>query len=173
MAVYFFEDFTRKIIILNYLGISCLIQNLRYTNRNHCPSHEMWSYERDGRWWGWSFVRGSTVLWISMLRIVTVVWKISFHSIVVPIGPVLNFSCYHGSETCFWSNLGFFCSHIYKKNNLKHASLKMSTACSSWKFLNTGVVCELYLAFDMNLTAFLQCLYAWAYIETPCCYSII
>ena len=21
-----------------------------YTNRNHCPSHEMWSYERDGRW---------------------------------------------------------------------------------------------------------------------------
>ena len=20
-----------------------------YTNRNHCPSHEMWSYERDGR----------------------------------------------------------------------------------------------------------------------------
>ena len=33
-----------------------------YTNRNHCPSHEMWSYERDGRWWGWSFVRGSTVL---------------------------------------------------------------------------------------------------------------
>ena len=33
-----------------------------YTNRNHCPSHDMWSYERDGRWWGWSFVRGSTVL---------------------------------------------------------------------------------------------------------------
>ena len=33
-----------------------------YTNRNHCPSHEMWSYERDGRWWGWSFVRGSTVM---------------------------------------------------------------------------------------------------------------
>ena len=33
-----------------------------YTNRNHCLSHEMWSYERDGRWWGWSFVRGSTVL---------------------------------------------------------------------------------------------------------------
>ena len=24
-------------------------------------SHKMWSYERDGRWWGWSFVRGSTV----------------------------------------------------------------------------------------------------------------
>ena len=21
-----------------------------YTNRNHCPSQEMWSYERDGRW---------------------------------------------------------------------------------------------------------------------------
>ena len=20
-----------------------------YTNRNHCPPHEMWSYERDGR----------------------------------------------------------------------------------------------------------------------------
>ena len=32
-----------------------------YTNRKHCPSHEMWSYERDGRWRGWSFVRGSTV----------------------------------------------------------------------------------------------------------------
>ena len=32
-----------------------------YTNRNHCPSHKMWSYERDGRWRGWSFVRGSTV----------------------------------------------------------------------------------------------------------------
>ena len=36
-----------------------------YTNRNHCPSHEMWSYERDGRMRGmvigeggrgWSFV---------------------------------------------------------------------------------------------------------------------
>ena len=35
-----------------------------YTNRNHCPSHEMWSYERDGRWCGWSFVRGSTVVLI-------------------------------------------------------------------------------------------------------------
>ena len=32
-----------------------------YTNRNHSPAHEMWSYERDGRWRGWSFVRGSTV----------------------------------------------------------------------------------------------------------------
>ena len=32
-----------------------------YTNRNHCPSREMWSYERDGRWLGWSFARGSTV----------------------------------------------------------------------------------------------------------------
>ena len=31
-------------------------------NRNHCPSQEMWSYERDGRWWGWSFARGSTVM---------------------------------------------------------------------------------------------------------------
>ena len=31
------------------------------TNRKHCPSHEIWSYKRDGRWWGWSFVRGSTV----------------------------------------------------------------------------------------------------------------
>ena len=27
-----------------------------------CPSHEIWSYKRDGRWRGWSFVRGSTVL---------------------------------------------------------------------------------------------------------------
>ena len=33
-----------------------------YTNRKHCPSHEMWPYERDGRWRGWSFDRGSTVL---------------------------------------------------------------------------------------------------------------
>ena len=32
-----------------------------YTNRMHSPSHEMWSYERDGRWWEWSFVSGSTV----------------------------------------------------------------------------------------------------------------
>ena len=32
-----------------------------YTHRMPCPSHEMWSYERDGRWLGWSFVRGSTV----------------------------------------------------------------------------------------------------------------
>ena len=31
-----------------------------YTNRKHCPSHEMWLYERDGRWRGWSFDRGST-----------------------------------------------------------------------------------------------------------------
>ena len=33
-----------------------------HTNRTHCPSHEIWSYKRDGRWWGWSFDRGSTVL---------------------------------------------------------------------------------------------------------------
>ena len=31
------------------------------TNRKHCPSHEIWSYKRDGRWRGWSFDRGSTV----------------------------------------------------------------------------------------------------------------
>ena len=34
---------------------------------------------------------------------------------------------------------------------IENASLKMSTACNSWRFLNTGVVCELYLAFDMYL----------------------
>ena len=33
------------------------------TNRKHCPSHKMWSYKRDGRWWGWSFDRGSTVVY--------------------------------------------------------------------------------------------------------------
>ena len=32
------------------------------TNRKHCPSHEIWSYKRDGRWWEWSFDRGSTVM---------------------------------------------------------------------------------------------------------------
>ena len=38
----------------------------------------MWSYERDGRWWGWSFVRGSTVttnsnfLWMVTL----ILWNI-------------------------------------------------------------------------------------------------
>ena len=32
------------------------------TNRKHCPSHEIWSYKRGGRWWGWSFDRGSTVM---------------------------------------------------------------------------------------------------------------
>ena len=31
------------------------------TNRKHCPSHGIWSYKRDGRWWGWSFYRHSTV----------------------------------------------------------------------------------------------------------------
>ena len=31
------------------------------TNRKQCPSHKTWSYKRDGRWWGWSFDRGSTV----------------------------------------------------------------------------------------------------------------
>ena len=31
------------------------------TNRKHCPSHEIWSYKRGGRWWGWSLDRGSTV----------------------------------------------------------------------------------------------------------------
>ena len=31
------------------------------TNRKHCPSHEIRSYKRDGRWRGWSFDRGSTV----------------------------------------------------------------------------------------------------------------
>ena len=32
------------------------------TYRKHCPLHKIWSYKRDGRWWGWSFDRGSTVL---------------------------------------------------------------------------------------------------------------
>ena len=32
------------------------------TNRKHCPSHKIWSYKTDGRWKGWSFDRGSTVL---------------------------------------------------------------------------------------------------------------
>ena len=32
------------------------------TNRKHCLSHEIWSYKGDGRWWGCSFDRGSTVL---------------------------------------------------------------------------------------------------------------
>ena len=32
-----------------------------HTNRNHCPPHKIWSYNGDGRWWGWSFDRGSTV----------------------------------------------------------------------------------------------------------------
>ena len=31
------------------------------TNRKHCPSHEIWSYKREGRWWGWSFDRDPTV----------------------------------------------------------------------------------------------------------------
>ena len=31
------------------------------TNRKHCPSHKIWSYKRNGRWWVWSFDRGSTV----------------------------------------------------------------------------------------------------------------
>ena len=31
----------------------------------------MWSYDRDGRWWGWSFVRGSTVLVFSIIFLVT------------------------------------------------------------------------------------------------------
>ena len=30
----------------------------------------------------------------------------------------------------------------------------LTFACSSWRFLNIGVVCELYLALDMNLIAF-------------------
>ena len=31
------------------------------TNRKQCLSHKIWSYKRDGHWWGWSFDRGSTV----------------------------------------------------------------------------------------------------------------
>ena len=42
----------------------------------------------------------------------------------------------------------------FLKKKLKHDTLKMSTACSSRRFLNTVVVCELYLAFDMYLIAF-------------------
>ena len=53
-----------------------------YANRNHCPSHEMWSYERDGRWWGWSFVRGSTVVWsLSLPPSISP----SFHPSLLPI----------------------------------------------------------------------------------------
>ena len=32
------------------------------TNRKHCPSHEIGSYKRDGRWWGWSFDSGSSTV---------------------------------------------------------------------------------------------------------------
>ena len=40
-------------------------------NRKHCPSHRIWSYKRDGRWWGWSFDRGSTILslWLNVRRV--------------------------------------------------------------------------------------------------------
>ena len=45
-----------------------------HTNRKHCPSHEIWSYERDGRWYRWSFDRGSTVAqqFIKILKYCTV-----------------------------------------------------------------------------------------------------
>ena len=46
----------------------------------------MWSYERDGHWWGWSFVRGSTVLsnaWQRMLG---------------DEGEQKEEDCYHGDE---------------------------------------------------------------------------
>ena len=38
----------------NHIGVVVLegwsLVRDSYTNRNHCPSHEMWSYERDVRW---------------------------------------------------------------------------------------------------------------------------
>ena len=40
------------------------------TNRKHCPSHEIWSYKRDGCWWGWSFDRGSTVVGLKLCMII-------------------------------------------------------------------------------------------------------
>ena len=47
------------------------------TNRKHCPSHEIWSYKRDGRWWWWSFDRGSTVLYYLDERSIHPAYKIS------------------------------------------------------------------------------------------------
>ena len=54
----------------------------------------------------------------------------------------------------------------------KQANLIMSTACSRWRFLNIGVVCELYFALYMNLIAFFECFYAWANIESPCFHNL-
>ena len=56
------------------------------TKRKHCPSHEIWSYKRDGRWWGWSFDRCSTVwqclIWINNTNNQHKIYMIGFDSTV-------------------------------------------------------------------------------------------
>ena len=65
------------------------------TNRKHCPSHKIWSYKGDGRWWGWSFYRGSTV--IIIIIIILVIYFMLFlqwaHSLLQSHGYKLQKHC--------------------------------------------------------------------------------
>ena len=65
-----------------------------YTNKNHCPSHEMWSYERDGRWRGWSFVRGSTVEYLKITKMQKNIVQTPKHTLVV-----------NTRTTCVWDRI--------------------------------------------------------------------
>ena len=48
-----------------------------YTNRNHCPSHEMWSYERDGRSSGVLLYADTSAI---LVTVTSAVLGVSFHT---------------------------------------------------------------------------------------------
>ena len=82
----------------------------------------MWSYERDGRWWGWSFVRGSTVL------------LYDYYGTIFQQQQNFRVRSSH-----FQSYLGFSDFLKLKYENEKHVS-KRQHCDSHW--------CTLYLAFE-------------------------
>ena len=79
----------------------------------------MWSYERDGRWWGWSFVRGSTVHYYYYYE-------------------YINFSCiiyasrYVGPRISRFANESIIFSWWIIKSRVLHNTIKLSHLRDQW-----------------------------------------
>ena len=79
-----------------------------YTNRNHCPSHEMWSYERDGCWSGvllyWFFYQKMILFNIIFLILYGLRIHVKFFSFApLSLSSPICFLCSTSSLQCFHS----------------------------------------------------------------------
>ena len=89
-----------------------------YTHRMPCPSHEMWSYERDGRWWGWSFVRGSTVLLFLCYN--NEDWYFDVRNFSYTVVPATRGHCRFGAKVSPRGRDRHFYTHIYAHTSIAH-----------------------------------------------------